>query len=106
VTTALDGRLMQWYRLQLPNSIQFTRRLDQNLQKGGIEGQDGDSLKRKLRSALTAVRTTASTTARINIRQSMRRPAFRWYSCAVVSSSAAEEVFCATLLMLDSMLSV
>jgi hypothetical protein len=38
-------------------------------------------------------------------RQAILRPAFRWYSCAVVSSSAAEEVFCATDVMFDSMLS-
>jgi hypothetical protein len=35
----------------------------------------------------------------------MRRPALRWYSCAEVSSSAADDVCACTLTMLLSMLS-
>ena len=40
------------------------------------------------------------------MRQSARRPARRWYSCAVVSSSAAPAVSTAIEEILDSMLSV
>ena len=46
------------------------------------------------------------TTTRINNRHTIRRPALRWYSWAVVSSSAADEVFWATEVMLLSILSV
>lgn len=38
-------------------------------------------------------------------KHAIRLPALRWYSCAVVNSSAAEEVFWATEVMFDSMLS-
>lgn len=53
-----------------------------------------------------ARRTTRTTITRMINKQAIRRPALRWYSCAVVSSSAAEEVFCATEVTLLSMLSV
>jgi hypothetical protein len=45
------------------------------------------------------------TMTRMMSRHAARRPALRWYSCAVVSSSAADVVWSATLTMLDSMLS-
>ena len=41
----------------------------------------------------------------MSISQSILLPALRWYSCAVVSSSAADDVCVATEVMLDSMLS-
>ena len=47
----------------------------------------------------------ATTKARIRSRQAARRPAFLWYSAAVVSSSAAPPVSTATEEMFDSMLS-
>lgn len=53
----------------------------------------------------TASRTMAPTTARMSMRHAARRPAFRWYSAAVVSSSAAAPVSTATEEMLSSMLS-
>jgi hypothetical protein len=46
------------------------------------------------------------TTTRIINKQAILLPAFLWYSCAVVNSSAALDVFWATEVIFDSMLSV
>ena len=54
----------------------------------------------------TARSTTAITTISTIMRHSARRPARRWYSCAVVSSSAAPAVSTSIEDMFDSMLSV
>ena len=55
--------------------------------------QVSDMMSTKLRGAiswkLTASKTTAATTVRINMRHTVRRPAFRWYSAAVVSCCEA-----------------
>ena len=45
------------------------------------------------------------TTTKTSMRHSARRPARRWYSCAVVSSSAAPAVSTAMEEIFDSMLS-
>ena len=61
---------------------------------------------RTMRSKIrTAKSTTATTTINTNIRQIALRPALRWYSWAVVSSSAAPAVSTAIEDILDSMLS-
>lgn len=61
---------------------------------------------RAMRSGIrTAKRTTATTTINTNIRQIALRPARRWYSWAVVNSSAAPAVSTAIEDILDSMLS-
>ena len=53
----------------------------------------------------TAKRTTTTTTISTNIKHIALRPVFRWYSWAVVNSSAAPAVSTAMEEMLDSMLS-
>lgn len=53
----------------------------------------------------TASKTTATTMMSMIISHSLRRPALRWYSCAVVSSSAADDVWTPTEVMLLSILS-
>ena len=54
---------------------------------------------------LTASKTTAVTITRTIIRHAALRPALRWYSAAVVNSSAAEDVSTATEDTLVSILS-
>lgn len=88
----MSGKRMwrSWQNLQMKNQ-----------QRTGIP----EAQRATRRMIRTANKTTQMTTVSTIIRQAARRPALRWYSCAVVNSSAASAVWTAIESIFDSMLS-